>query len=124
MSPADASVFARPPTRRPSRPESRRTQRARPALRSRAVTRRPPEFDLDHDALRADAGLPRLDEDALARLEARLRAAFRGGEGAVIAPREVEPLLAALETLRAVGDAHAAGFSVDGDGLDDEDDDD
>jgi hypothetical protein len=81
------------------------------------MPRRPPEFDLDHDALRADAGLPRLDEDALARLEARLRAAFRAGEGAVIAPREVEPLLAALETLRAVGEAHGQGVD-DGD-LDD-----
>jgi hypothetical protein len=86
------------------------------------VTRRPPEFDLDHDVLRADAGLPRLDEDALSRLEARLRAAFRGGEGAMIAPREVEPLLAALETLRAVGEARAQGFGADVDGLDDEDD--
>lgn len=66
------------------------------------MPRRPPEFDLDHDARRAECGLPRLDEDALARLEARLRDAFRAGEGAVIAPREVEPLLAALDTLRAL----------------------
>ncbi len=82
---------------------------------------RPPEFDLDHDPLRADAGLPRLDDDALTRIEARLRAAFRTGEGAVIAPREVEPLLAALETLRAVGEASRAGFAND-DVDDDEDD--
>ena len=86
------------------------------------MPRRPPEFDLDHDALRSDAGLPRLDEDALSRLEARLRIAFRDGEGAVIAPREVEPLLAALETLRAVGEARARGF--DGEGEDDDEADD
>ncbi len=87
------------------------------------MPRRPPEFDLDHDPLRADAGLPRLDEDALTRIESRLRAAFRAGEGAVIAPREVETLLAALETLRAVGEAGRAGFAndeVDGDEDDDE----
>ena len=87
------------------------------------MPRRPPEFDLDHDPLRADAGLPRLDEDALTRIEARLRAAFRAEEGAVIAPREIEPLLAALETLRAVGEAHARGFAGDGDAHDDADDD-
>lgn len=63
---------------------------------------RPPEFDLDHDEERVRAGLPRLDEGALERIEARLRGAFRAGEGAVIAPAEVEALLAALDTLHAL----------------------
>ena len=78
---------------------------------------RPPEFDLDHDELRAEDGLPRLDENMLTRIEARLQLAFLTGEGAVIAPAEIEALLAALHTLRALSNDGARGASVDEDSL-------
>ena len=78
---------------------------------------RPPEFDLDHDELRAEDGLPRLDENMLTRIEARLQLAFRTGEGAVIAPAEIEALLAALHTLHALSNDGARGASVDEDSL-------
>jgi hypothetical protein len=77
------------------------------------VGRRPPDFDLDHDEARVDAGLPRLDDGALERIEQRLRAALRAGEGAVIAPGEVEALLAALDTLRALEGAAPRSDALD-----------
>jgi hypothetical protein len=88
---------------------------------------RPPEFDLDHDEARAEAGLPRLDDSTLERVDARLRAAFRAGEGAVVAPSEVEALLAALDTLRALSNEPRRSEALDGHGggnSDDDDDDD
>ncbi len=61
---------------------------------------RPMEFDLDHEAGRVEDGLPRLDDDTLTRIEARLRVAHGAGGTVEIAAVEVEALLAALDTLR------------------------
>jgi hypothetical protein len=80
--------------------------------------RRPPEFDLEYDERRAEAGRPRLDAGSLARVEARLRTAARAGEGADVSPLEVEVLLSALDALRRYEAEGLGTTSLDEDLLD------
>ena len=75
------------------------------------------EFDLDHDPVRVEAGLPRVDDSALARTEARLRAAYAERAPITLAASEVEALLAALDTLRSLSSEAPRAELVDDDSV-------